>query len=437
MGSMSSSKKEFSLQRVKNHLANFARGRPILTLLLGLLLVIYSLGFFSSSPSLQDEEMILMQSKDLSLETLKDVAEYLRAGDMSLVKPGPSDKTWERQTSDACGSYLDQAYHILATSKSEHIKTEAVQVITLCTTDRPKNRARLTTVVKDVPAAIVSLLAPSSSYVSKAAAAECIWISSFSSRTNFDALVEAGAVERLSNVIIKDECKKDACFVAKMWAAAALQNLAAAYCDSGRCHWEWTKMKKNKRHEIAITNKKIDYNPESLRVSMIRNDKLIKALTRIICDNVKELDKAPTERTWPSRAKVTDAKLTPSVAAWGAIGAIRNLALSPELYDNMPSDLQTCLCAHVVRSPDWLENSKAEDAIYRFGLDAREVCEPLYDHDKCLDYKDWKDEEGENCQKYERKRWCAEYRDYAPKNDKKYVTAGEACCACGGGKKQP
>jgi hypothetical protein len=222
-----------------------------------------------------------------------------------------------------------------------------------------------------------------------------------------------------------------------MWAAAALQNLAAAYCDSGRCHWEWTKMKKNKRHEIAITNKKIDYNPESLRVSMIRNDKLIKALTRIICDNVKELDKAPTERTWPSRAKVTDAKLTPSVATWGAIGAIRNLALSPELYDNMPSDLQTCLCAHVVRSPDWLENSKAEDAIYRFGLDAQEVCEPLYDHDKCLDYKDWKDEEGENCQKYERKRWCAEYRDYAPKNDKKYVTAGEACCACGGGKKQP
>ncbi len=83
-----------------------------------------------------------MQSKDLSLETLKDVAEYLRAGDMSLVKPGPSDKTWERQTSDACGSYLDQAYQILATSKSEHIKTEAVQVITLCTTDRPKNRAR-------------------------------------------------------------------------------------------------------------------------------------------------------------------------------------------------------------------------------------------------------------------------------------------------------
>jgi hypothetical protein len=86
-----------------------------------------------------------------------------------------------------------------------------------------------------------------------------------------------------------------------------------------------------------------------------------------------------------------------------------------------------------------LESSKAKDAIYRFGFDRGDVCEPLYDAKKCSDFKGWKDSEGGNCKKYEKKRWCAEYRDYVPPKEEwagdKYVTAGKACCACGGGTK--
>lgn len=451
MASISS--KGSSLQRCftfgKNKVINIARGRPLLALL-GVLLVVYSLGIFTSSPP-QEEEIVLVQSKDLAFETLGDVATYLRANDTRLVRPGPSDETWERQDGDACGLYLEQAHQILVKPRiPEHARTDAVKVITLCTTDRPKHRAKLTT-VDGVPAALVSLLAPSSLYSSKAAAAECIWISSFSSKANHDTFVDAGAVERLSDVITNHRCtslstKEEAtqCYLAQMWAAAALQNLAAAYCDTkdwGGCTWEWTDKTKNGRHEIAIEKgMKVKFDPEPLRLSMIRNTKLLETLTTIICDNVKELDKAPSQRTWPSRAKVTQLELTPSVAAWGAIGAVRNLALSPEFYNNMPTDLQKCLCDHAVRSPDWLENSKAEDAIYRFGFEYRDVCEPIYDRNKCFDYKGWKDDEGENCKKYEKKRWCAEYRDYAPKEERKgekaYITAGEGCCACGGGKKQ-
>jgi len=455
MASMSH-KKGAPLQRcfafLKNKTIILVRGRPLLALL-GLILVVYSLGIFTSKPP-QEEEIILAQSKDLAFETLRDVVIYLRANDTRLVRPGPSDKTWERQDSDACGLYLDQAYQILATPRRvpmESVMADAVTVITLCTTDRPKHRAKLTETVKGVPAAIVSLLAPSSMYNSKSAAAECIWISSYSSKANHDAFVDAGAVERLSDVISNHQCsslstKQEAtqCYLAQMWSAAALQNLAASYCDtnSGRCDWEWTdKATKNGRHEIAIdASEKVEVNPEAVRLSMIRNTKLLNKLATIICDNVKDLDKAPSERTWPSRAKVTESVLTPSVAAWGAIGAVRNLALSPKFYDKMPTELQKCLCSHAVRSPDWLENSKAKDVIYRFGLEKSDVCEPLYDTTKCTDYKGWKDDEGGDCKKYEKKRWCAEYRDYAPpkeewSGDEEYITAGEACCACGGGNK--
>jgi hypothetical protein len=180
-----------------------------------------------------------------------------------------------------------------------------------------------------------------------AAAAECIWISSFSSKENHDAFVDAGAVESLSKVLTEHQCssqstRKEAtqCYLAQMWAAAALQNLAAAYCDTknwGGCDWEWTDTVTDGRHEIAITdNTKVKFNPEAVRVSMIRNTKLLEVLEKVICANVKELDKAPSERTWPSRAKVTQVELTPSVATWGAIGAVRNLALSPEFYVKMP-----------------------------------------------------------------------------------------------------
>lgn len=423
---------------------NSVRDKPLLALF-GLLLVLYSLGIFTSQPP-QEEELVLAQSKDIPFETLAEVATYLRANDTRIVRPSPSDETWNRQESDACGMYLEQAYSVLNRQRStnENDLRNAVEVITLCTTDRPKNRAKLSTAGNEgVPAGVVSLLEPTFSYTTNAAAAECIWISSFASKPNHDAFVTAGAVERLSSIITNDCSTKGkeatSCFLAQMWAGAALQNLAAAYCtgSSGRCKWEWKREETNGRHEVEITTKHVEYNPEEVRLTMIRNTKLLDALTHIIFNNVPELEKGPSERTWPSRAQVTDVELSPSVATWGAIGTVRNLALSPEFYNNMPHELQKSLCSHAIRSPDWLENSKADEAIYRLGFDKYKECKPWYDRTKCSDYKDWVDEDGEPCRTYERKRWCAEYRDYVPeKGGDKYVTAGKACCACGGGNKK-
>lgn len=445
MASMSP-KKSASAQRCLFSALNFARQRPILVALLSLLFLVYLLGIFSSEQPSSQQEFVLVQDKSLQFESLKDVVTFLRAGDKRLVRPSPSEKTWNRQEGDACGHYLDQAYEALCGLYSENIERDAIELITLCTTDRPENRAKLTAKPHDsVPRALVNLL--SKSYATGAAAAECIWISSFASKSNYDAFVREGAVERLSNMITSVDCDdehpKDRgnCYLSQMWAGAALQNLAAAYCGNDdspqRCYWEWNGVvpgSKEKRQTIGITNELVVWNPESLRLNMIQNTKLLDSLTKIICDNVEELDKSPSERTWPSRAQIDETKLS-SVAAWGAIGAIRNLALSPTFYENMPPNLQECLCAHAMRSPDWLENSKAKDAIYRLGFNKNDACEPLYDRSKCKDYQDWVDEDGESCRKYEKERWCAEYRDYAPEGDDKYVTAGEACCACGGGTK--
>lgn len=89
-----------------------------------------------------------------------------------------------------------------------------------------------------------------------------------------------------------------------------------------------------------------------------------------------------------------------------------------------------CLCEYAVHSPDWLEFSKAQDALWNFGWDVTKFCEPVYYNDECEDKFGWVDADGNGCAVYEEERWCAEFGE---SENESSVRAIDACCACGGG----
>lgn len=244
--------------------------------------------------------------------SLAEVAEYLRDGDYRLVRPSPSDSTKERQHSEACGADLERAYKVLTTEKKESkALVDAANVVSLCTTDNPKNRAKLTS-TKGVPDALVTMI-KSGDAASVAAAGECIWISSFNSVDNYNAFVKAGAIDALSNVLTSTAtCEGESCFHAKMWCAAALQNLAAQYCESGHgyCDYQWEGEEAD-GDEVPYTvviaeTTKPKGDPTPVRKQLLENKALLEELEQGVCLHVDEMEVHPGERTWPSRANVPD-----------------------------------------------------------------------------------------------------------------------------------
>ena len=368
--------------------------------------------------------------------SLAEVAEYLRDGDYRLVRPSPSDSTMERQHSEACEADLQRAYKVLTTEKKDSkALVDAAEVVSLCTTNNPKNRAKLTT-VKGVPEALVAMLKRDPA--STAAAAECIWISSFNSPENYKAFTKAGAVDALAQVLTSIEpCTDKSCYHAEMWSAAALQNLAATYCEGGHgyCDWEWATGDNGDGSEVAYevvlsksSTPKED--PSPVREQLLKNNALIDALSKGICGQVKDMEEHPTERTWPSRAKVPNDINTPHIVPWAYMGLVKNLAFAKGSFEKFSEQTIDCICDYAVQSPDWLEFGKAQDALWNFGWDYQEFCEPLYNDDECQNYEDFQDDDGNGCEVYEEERWCAEYGNSLNSNG---VTADEACCACGGG----
>jgi hypothetical protein len=70
---------------------------------------------------------------------------------------------------------------------------------------------------------------------------------------------------------------------------------------------------------------------------------------------------------------------------------------------------------------------KGGDLMERFGYTEHD-CPPLYS-ETCDDYRNWLDEEGNDCGDYEDERWCLEFGDIIGTDS---ITAEEACCVCGG-----
>ena len=193
----------------------------------------------------------------VEVTTTAELATYLRAGDSRLVRPSPSATTAARQKEAAVLALLPAVLQELidtnatsvcdcddAVEQSSH--ATAAETLHLLTTDNPSNRA-LIGASPDALAGLVSLVgeslscnntASSPSWRAAEEAAEALWILAFNSPSNHKALLELGAPEALAAPLLTAHAPPRC----KMWAAAALQNLAASYCATpdGRCSWRWS-----------------------------------------------------------------------------------------------------------------------------------------------------------------------------------------------------
>jgi hypothetical protein len=149
----------------------------------------------------------------------------------------------------------------------------------------------------------------------------------------------------------------------------------------------------------------------------------MEALSAGVCDHVDDIEVPPNQRVWPSRANVPTDINSSDIIPWAYMGLIKNMALHQGSFQEFPSDLIDCVCDFAVQSPDWLEYSKAQDALWNMGLDFEQFCEPLYHDNECED-QSFIDDDGNGCEVYEEERWCAEF---GAQENSDGVSADDAC----------
>eukprot|EP00536_Pseudo-nitzschia_multiseries_P011837 jgi/Psemu1/308607/fgenesh1_kg.426_\ len=185
---------------------------------------------------------------------------------------------------------------------------------------------------------------------------------------------------------------KAASTLAMMWIAAALQNLAASYCDtdSGHCWWEYDFEEEEESGEEGglflheDSPLVIDGSKAAEFIVNSADGRFASLLQTMVCvEPMADEDEA----FWPTLATVDGALRAasdPRLATWAVAGLLKNLSMYAGSKE-VPMQSHECLCA-LMHSEDWLESSKAEDALFRLG----EACG---DHDDERDDEEYERDE--------------------------------------------
>lgn len=213
----------------------------------------------------------LASAKVLELTALEELHKELRGGDDRLIRPSPTKETAEAQT-ELCPFMISSLVETVKSSTDIKVRGEAAEVLALCTTENPANRADVGLANNGEVFEAISDLFKSGRTIwdstkgadgkmrlsdkvgerkrgkvtkAFAQAAEAIWILSYNNENNQKGFFNAGIVDVLMGTIKfcpVSFSRDGVCSEAVMWMLAALQNLAASYCDSdnGSCEWEVT-----------------------------------------------------------------------------------------------------------------------------------------------------------------------------------------------------
>ena len=294
-----------------------------------------------------------------------------------------------------------------------------------CITDNPPVRAKFS----DVPGihqAVVDLVRSGNAKLS-AKACHVIYIASFANQRNQHGFFDAGAVQALAQIILDDS--GSILPVQTMWAMAALQNLAASYCETeedGRCYW----MFPHGEHNLVIDPNSLPMisDGSAIRQAAIKIPGLVNELIEYACEGPVEGDVEGGFILVGENAEAGRDEIDHSIVPWAAAGALKNLAIDKEgreLIDRV--DGVGCYC-ELKESDDWLEENKGEGLL----LHLRTHIPCWIDNEgevSCVDEFFW-DEEGYSC------------KDYGPhvtddeceaKDTATGMPAADMCCNCGGG----
>jgi hypothetical protein len=349
----------------------------------------------------------------------------------------------------------------------------ALEYATFCITDNPSNRAKLAQ-QDGIYQAVVQLLKSSKPAVASAAA-HVIYIASFANKANHFGFFRAGAVSALVDTVLRYDdgsrrpvdggadatASADSAAVPSeaapgmvvradqaMWALAALQNLAASYCDTendGRCYWRWGGHADGSSafHTLSVEEDSLPVTSEgtSMRLTTLKEPRLVPHLVHLTCDlSVLQGGEMTDTNPFPGdNARVGRDENSSNLVSWAAAGALKNLGLDPEgrrQMKDLESVLLPCLCRIARRSGDWLERNKAEGLLghLRYGGNpcwwSRDEVEDEENRVlECID-ANYADGEGYHCGDYGH---ASEDECRAPDAIHKSLLASEACCGCGGG----
>jgi hypothetical protein len=429
-------------------------------------------------------------SATVTIASLKESILQLRSGDERLFPWDVSEETAKEQEV-VCPKTLFDTITILctpfpaeATPESRRdtleLKALAATLTALCLSDHPKNRALLSSNHPQVFESVVQLI-KTSEHVSSAdqedrmdisgvvsAAAHLIWASVYGNAVNHAGFEQAGAVAALSPIIVKSYSVNNPGQplslppVSIMWAAAALQNLAASYCGQAvvtangspqeaaggdptdpRCHWDWVKDEATHVNELQIAPDSgslvIDAAP--VRLAMLSISNLVENLLEWSCTG--PVHGEPTDENpfvGESAQYGTTDEHHENLLPWAAAGAIKNLALEPAARPIIDAEL-SCFC-WLLQSPDWLEANKGEGVVHH--LRPTNPCwfqgDSEHEHDEdaevpmvgqylCVDTAHFVDHDQQTCEDFTSPEDCEHAVDVATG-----IKAAEACCSCGGGR---
>ncbi len=364
----------------------------------------------------------------LSASEAYKLVEYMRGEDERLIVPSVSEETRQRQEDGGCDKMNDAIESIIHEADSS---AWAALYLSTCVNSNVDNRDYLANYSDEFHEAVVKMLHDDDE-MAKSAASELIWIATFNHGGHILKFIRADVVQALADVILEVQDDHDY-GVIQMWAAAALQNLAANYCDP-YCDYLWHGDPHEKKHLLVDHHSTpVTVEGTAIRKRILEIDGLLPSLERMVCMGpVWEPD---GEIPWPGSVATkwnypyNVDNSYPSLVPWAAAGLLKNLALLPEARQFLEKDqFMICMC-RLAQSEDWLEELKANQFFYHMRPDY--PCHYYQDEDAlCIDWDGFVDEEGYSCSGYERHH-CEEYGDRVGVLDD--VTIKHACCVCNGG----
>lgn len=357
----------------------------------------------------------------LTAEDLEKLVTSLKGDDYRIFRWNATPHTVERQQAGDCGQLVAAAQLLLDAKSSIEAKKAAAEYATFCITDNPTNRAAFGEVA-GIHKAVIDLVASDEDYRLSSLAAHLIYIATYANAKNHLAFQEQGALAGLAKLVMHENSVP----VEKMWAAAALQNLAASYCDTpgdGTCYWEWTA---TEEHIQLSPASPLISDGSSFRKAMFELEGLVDALIELSCQGpVNEEEEGVV--TAGETARDNDDDRRAEIVVWAAMACLKNLALEPTNKESLEAAMR-CAC-FVKDSTDWLEESKAQGFLY-FMRRQEDSCWIREDDTVlCVD-GNFLDEGLFHCNDYEEatEEDCENAVDIFTG-----ATASDVCCDCGGG----
>lgn len=351
------------------------------------------------------------------IEKLDESIDYLRHDDERLIRfDVPSDEAKERQER-FCSKHLLSLVTLISTRSEPEFnmpledQVKVVRIITLCSGEHPEYRKQIGGYKEGMALKAILSMLDESDAIADIVVGEAVWVLSFNDKHNHNFFIENGAVEKMGNLIVQniddleevegdelDEEDSAILTLSVMWLAAGLQNLAASYCgtDTGHCWWEYDEPDEESGNEGRIrlhedSPLSIDGSGAAKLIAEAADGQLAEILQDFVCDS--KIGEENVDH-WPTLAKMSNAMEAASdfsLATWAFAGVLKNLSMY-EGSKKVVEEARGCLC-ELARSEDWLESSKAGEALTRIGVTEEECMELQEEHEE--NYEEFEDEEPE------------------------------------------